>query len=144
MLESFGALADRLHIRQPQASKHLRTQPFQEFNHWLERYRANFEHQFDRLDHVLAQLQKKKKRCRKAGRKLDPSPFPAIAKSPSRAPSMPLGSWTTTPSASPKSSHNRSVPEAGPTSLALSITASAAASASLAQRPGIGDARRLS
>src|SRR5215475_9629334 len=70
-----GSVAERLKIRQPQASKHLRAladaglieaqrdaqrriyalraQPFQELDHWLERYRNRFEQQFERLDQVL-------------------------------------------------------------------------------------------
>ena len=78
-----GAVAERLGIRQPQASKHLRAlsdaglvevrpeaqrriyalraQPFQEIEHWLERYRSLFEEQFERLDAVLEELQASKK-----------------------------------------------------------------------------------
>ena|SRR5947209_5899452 len=78
-----GAVAERLGIRQPQASKHLRAlsdagvvevrpeaqrriyalrpQSFQEIDRWLERYRSLFEEQFDRLDAVLEELQAGKK-----------------------------------------------------------------------------------
>ena len=78
-----GTVAERLRIRQPQASKHLRAlsdaglvevrpdaqrrvyalraQPFQEIDGWLERYRNAFEDQFQRLDQVLAELQANKK-----------------------------------------------------------------------------------
>jgi DNA-binding transcriptional ArsR family regulator len=78
-----GTVADRLGIRQPQASKHLRVlsdaglvevrpdaqrriyalraQPFQEIDRWLERYRSLFEEQFERLDQVLEELQASKK-----------------------------------------------------------------------------------
>jgi DNA-binding transcriptional ArsR family regulator len=78
-----GTVADRLGIRQPQASKHLRVlseaglvevrpdaqrriyalraQPFQEIYRWLERYRSLFEEQFERLDQVLEELQARKK-----------------------------------------------------------------------------------
>ena len=74
-----GAVAERLGMRQPQASKHLRAlteaglvevrpeaqrriytlraQPFREIDHWLERYRSLFEEQFQRLDAVLEELQ---------------------------------------------------------------------------------------
>lgn len=74
-----GTVAERLRIRQPQASKHLRAlseaglvevhpdaqrrvyslraQPFQEIDGWLERYRNAFEQQFERLDRVLEELQ---------------------------------------------------------------------------------------
>ena len=78
-----GAVAERLGIRQPQASKHLRAlsdaglvevrptaqrriyalraHAFQEIDHWLERYRSLFEEQFERLDAVLEELQTSKK-----------------------------------------------------------------------------------
>ncbi|MBC8117613.1 MAG: winged helix-turn-helix transcriptional regulator [Candidatus Saccharimonas sp.] len=78
-----GAVAERLRIRQPQASKHLRAlsdaglvevrpdaqrriyalraKPFQEIDGWLERYRSVFEEQFERLDQVLEELQPSKK-----------------------------------------------------------------------------------
>jgi DNA-binding transcriptional ArsR family regulator len=78
-----GTIAERLCIRQPQASKHLRAlgdaglvevrpdaqrriyalraQPFQEIDGWLERYRGVFEEQFERLDQVLEELQASKK-----------------------------------------------------------------------------------
>src|SRR5438309_10849321 len=78
-----GAVAERLGIRQPQVSKHLkalsdagllevrpdaqrriyalRSQPFQAIDHWLERYRSLFEEQFERLDTVLEELQASRK-----------------------------------------------------------------------------------
>lgn len=78
-----GTVAQRLRIRQPQASKHLRAlsdaglvevhpeaqrriyalrrQPFQAIDGWLERYRSVFEQQFERLDGVLKELQAEKK-----------------------------------------------------------------------------------
>ena len=74
-----GTVAERLRIRQPQASKHLRAlsdaglvevrpdaqrriyalraRSFQEIDDWLERYRSVFEEQFERLDQVLEELQ---------------------------------------------------------------------------------------
>jgi DNA-binding transcriptional ArsR family regulator len=74
-----GALVDRLHIRQPQASKHLRVlseagivevrpsaqrriyalraQPLQELDVWLQRYRRLWEAQFERLDQLLGEMQ---------------------------------------------------------------------------------------
>jgi DNA-binding transcriptional ArsR family regulator len=77
-----GELADRLQIRQPQVSKHLRVlhesgvvdvhaeanrriyklrpDPFQGLHNWLERYRSIWEEKFDRLDNYLQQLQNKK------------------------------------------------------------------------------------
>jgi DNA-binding transcriptional ArsR family regulator len=73
-----GSVAERLGIRQPQASKHLRAladagllevqhdaqrriyalraEPFQDLDQWLERYRNLFEDQFQRLDGVLDEL----------------------------------------------------------------------------------------
>lgn len=93
-----GVIADRLGIRQPQASKHLRAlrdsglvemrqdsqrriyglraQPFREMNDWLERYRSLWEEQFQRLDQVLKELQvttkppkeKPKSKARRSGR----------------------------------------------------------------------------
>ena len=78
-----GMVADRLGMRQPQASKHLRVlcdaglvevrpdaqrriyglraQPFQEIDRWLERYRTLYEEQFERLDQVLDELQASRK-----------------------------------------------------------------------------------
>jgi DNA-binding transcriptional ArsR family regulator len=78
-----GAVAERLGMRQPQASKHLRAlsdaglvevrpeaqrriytlraQPFHEIDRWLEGYRSLFEEQFERLDAVLEELQASKK-----------------------------------------------------------------------------------
>lgn len=76
-----GELTDRLQLRQPQVSKHLRVLhesgvvevhadanrriyklrpgPFQDLNAWLERYRSIWEEKFDRLDSYLQQLQNK-------------------------------------------------------------------------------------
>jgi len=77
-----GEIAARLHIRQPQASKHLkvlseagiievqavanrrictlRPEPFQDLDDWLTTYRTLWEGRFDRLDDYLQQLQKSK------------------------------------------------------------------------------------
>lgn len=74
-----GVIADRLGMRQPQATKHLKTlsdsgvvemrrdaqrrvyslsaQPFRDIDGWLKRYRSLWEEQFDRLDTVLEELQ---------------------------------------------------------------------------------------
>lgn len=74
-----GVIADRLGIRQPQATKHLQTlsdcgvvemrrdaqrrvyslraQPFRDIDAWLERYRSLWEEQFERLDTVLQEIQ---------------------------------------------------------------------------------------
>lgn len=84
-----GSVAERLGIRQPQASKHLRAltavgllevrhdaqrriyalrgQAFRELDQWLERYRSLFEEQFERLDGVLEEL-KAGKRKKEKGR----------------------------------------------------------------------------
>jgi DNA-binding transcriptional ArsR family regulator len=70
-----GELADTLHIRQPQASKHLKVladagivevhpqanqriyelspKKFQEIDRWLDKYRAIWEGRFDALEKVL-------------------------------------------------------------------------------------------
>lgn len=77
-----GEIADRLHIRQPQASKHLKVladagivyvhpqankhiyelspKRFQELDAWLEKFRAMWEERFDRLERLLARKQKSK------------------------------------------------------------------------------------
>jgi DNA-binding transcriptional ArsR family regulator len=82
-----GLVAERLGIRQPQASKHLRAlahagllevqhdaqrriyalraDPFQDLDRWLERYRNLFEDQFQRLDGVLEELKATKSRKEK-------------------------------------------------------------------------------
>jgi DNA-binding transcriptional ArsR family regulator len=76
-----GELTDRLQLRQPQVSKHLRVlhesgivemhaeanrriyklrpDPFQDLHAWLESYRSIWEEKFDRLDSYLQQLQNK-------------------------------------------------------------------------------------
>jgi len=87
-----GDMVDRLHLRQPQVSKHLRVlseaglvdvrvdaqrriyalrpAPLRELEVWLERYRRIWEENFQRLDSVLEELKagelktKKKKRSR--------------------------------------------------------------------------------
>ena len=87
-----GDMVDRLRLRQPQVSKHLRVlseaglvdvrvdaqrriyalrpAPLQELEVWLERYRRIWEQNFQRLDSVLEELKagelktKKKKRRR--------------------------------------------------------------------------------
>lgn len=86
-----GAVADRLNIRQPQASKHLRAlndaglvevrpeaqrriyalraQPFHDLDGWLERFRTSLEPQFARLDRVLAEMQRPQKEKRKPTRR---------------------------------------------------------------------------
>ncbi|UUZ82907.1 metalloregulator ArsR/SmtB family transcription factor [Paenibacillus sp. P26] len=78
-----GEIADRLELRQPQVSKHLRVlsdsgivevhpdanrriyklrpQPFSELDDWLESFRRMWEERFDRLDDYLRQLQAKEK-----------------------------------------------------------------------------------
>jgi len=78
-----GEISERLNIRQPQASKHLRVlleagiveviadanrriyklrqEPFQEIDDWLVSYRRLWEDRFDRLDAYLQVLQNNKK-----------------------------------------------------------------------------------
>jgi len=75
-----GEIANQLHIRQPQASKHLkvlsdsgivevrpeanrriyrlRPEPFQEIDEWLESFLTMWEDRFERMDKYLKQLQK--------------------------------------------------------------------------------------
>lgn len=79
-----GEIAERLQLRQPQASKHLRVlseagiveaqvdanrriyrlrpDPFRELDDWLESYRVIWEERFDRLDDYLQKLQGKETR----------------------------------------------------------------------------------
>ncbi|WP_169082889.1 ArsR/SmtB family transcription factor [Paenibacillus sp. PL91] len=74
-----GEIADRLQIRQPQASKHLRVlldaelvevhadankrnyslriEQFKVLDEWLESYRRTWNERFDNLDHYLQKLQ---------------------------------------------------------------------------------------
>ncbi|MFD2445484.1 ArsR/SmtB family transcription factor [Bacillus sp. CGMCC 1.16607] len=76
-----GEIANRLQIRQPQASKHLRVlsdagiveaqvdanrriyqlraAPFKDMDAWLETYRHIWEERFDRLDDYLEKMLKK-------------------------------------------------------------------------------------
>lgn len=76
-----GEIADHLHIRQPQASKHLRVlyeagmvefdaeanrriyklrpEPFKALDLWLKEYRDIWEEKFDNLDRYLQDLQKR-------------------------------------------------------------------------------------
>jgi DNA-binding transcriptional ArsR family regulator len=75
-----GELAETLHIRQPQASKHLKVladagivavrpqanqriyeltpAKFQEIDTWLEKYRKLWEDRFDRLETLLKKVKK--------------------------------------------------------------------------------------
>jgi DNA-binding transcriptional ArsR family regulator len=77
---SVGEIADRLRIRQPQVSKHLRVlseagfvevhpvaqqriyqlrpQPFHELDVWLESYRHIWNERFDRLETYLQDVQR--------------------------------------------------------------------------------------
>jgi DNA-binding transcriptional ArsR family regulator len=77
-----GDIVDRLRLRQPQVSKHLRVltaaglvqvhqaaqqriyelrpQPFKELDVWLESYRDFWDESLDRLDDYLSKLQKEK------------------------------------------------------------------------------------
>lgn len=76
-----GEIAERLQLRQPQVSKHLRVlseaaivevrvdanrriykllpDPFRELNDWLENYRVIWEERYNRLDDYLQKLQGK-------------------------------------------------------------------------------------
>ncbi|AET57139.1 ArsR/SmtB family transcription factor [Paenibacillus terrae] len=78
-----GEIADRLGLRQPQASKHLkvlsdgglvevridanrriyalRSEPFQAMDFWLQSFRHIMEDRFDNLDNYLRELQNKEK-----------------------------------------------------------------------------------
>ncbi|MWC29862.1 ArsR/SmtB family transcription factor [Paenibacillus sp. MMS18-CY102] len=78
-----GEIADRLGLRQPQASKHLkvlsdngilemtaeanrriyklRAEPFQALDSWLNSFRRLMEERFDQLDDYLKELQNKQK-----------------------------------------------------------------------------------
>ncbi|WP_276356186.1 ArsR/SmtB family transcription factor [Cohnella caldifontis] len=77
---SVGEIAERLHLRQPQASKHLkflseaglvevraeanrriyrlRPEPLMEMDEWLESFRGMWEERFDRLSDYLLYLKK--------------------------------------------------------------------------------------
>lgn len=76
-----GELADKLHVRQPQVSKHLKVlsvagivtvhpqanqriyalspKKFQELDAWLEKYREIGDEQFDRLERLLEREKRK-------------------------------------------------------------------------------------
>ncbi|NBC67866.1 ArsR/SmtB family transcription factor [Paenibacillus sacheonensis] len=76
-----GDIADRLHLQQPQVSKHLRvlhdaglvgvqpaanrriykleTRPLQELDVWLDSFRRLWENRFDQLEDYLQELQRK-------------------------------------------------------------------------------------
>jgi DNA-binding transcriptional ArsR family regulator len=76
-------IGDRLHLNQPQASKHLRVlkeagvvevqaranqriyelraQPLQQLNSWLERYRRIWAERFDELDELFDELATKER-----------------------------------------------------------------------------------
>ena len=80
---SVGEIAERLQLRQPQASKHLRVlleaglveveaeanrrhyklriEPLKEMDEWLERYRRIWNERYDNLERYLQQLQAKPK-----------------------------------------------------------------------------------
>jgi DNA-binding transcriptional ArsR family regulator len=77
-----GEIVDRLGLRQPQVSKHLRvlsdaglvevrpvaqqriyalrSEPLQELDRWLQQYRQLWEERFEQLDDVIRDLQQEK------------------------------------------------------------------------------------
>lgn len=79
-----GEIGEKLHLQQPQVSKHLRVlkeaglvdvevraqqriyelraEPLKELDVWLERFRAMWDEQFDRLDDYLEQMKKTRNR----------------------------------------------------------------------------------
>jgi DNA-binding transcriptional ArsR family regulator len=81
-----GDMVDRLHLRQPQVSKHLRVlsdaglvdvrvdaqrriyalrpEPLQELEMWLERYRRLWEGNFQRLDALLEELKSDERKAK--------------------------------------------------------------------------------
>jgi DNA-binding transcriptional ArsR family regulator len=88
MLETFAPrsvndIGDRLHLNQPQVSKHLRVlkeaglvdvepraqqrlyelraKPLAELNSWLERYRSIWDARFQELDELVEQLKEKER-----------------------------------------------------------------------------------
>ena len=85
-----GEMVDRLHLRQPQVSKHLRVlsdaglvdvrvdaqrriyalrpAPLQELEVWVERYRRLWESNFQRLDALLQDLKRTELRAKKKPR----------------------------------------------------------------------------
>ena len=85
-----GEMVDRLHLRQPQVSKHLRVlsdaglvdvrvdaqrriyalrpAPLQELEVWVERYRRLWESNFQRLDALLQDLKRTELRAKKKTR----------------------------------------------------------------------------
>jgi DNA-binding transcriptional ArsR family regulator len=82
-----GEIGERLHLRQPQVSKHLRVlkdaglvavevraqqrfyelrpEPMRELNAWLERFREVWDARFERLDDYLEQMKKTRHRTKK-------------------------------------------------------------------------------
>ncbi len=81
---SVGEIANRLALRQPQASKHLRVlsdaglvearhaaqqriyhlqpKPFEELDSWLETFRRIWDTRFNKLDKILQELKEEQKR----------------------------------------------------------------------------------
>ena len=77
-----GEIVDRLGLRQPQVSKHLRvlsdaglvevrpvaqqriyalrSEPLRELDHWLQQYRQLWEERFEQLDDVIRDLQQER------------------------------------------------------------------------------------
>jgi DNA-binding transcriptional ArsR family regulator len=79
-----GEIAERLRLRQPQVSKHLRvlsdaglvdmrpvaqqriyhlrSEPFNELDKWLEKFRRRMDERYDRLDELISERKAKKGR----------------------------------------------------------------------------------
>jgi len=84
-----GEIAERLRLRQPQVSKHLRvlsdaglvdvrplaqqriyqlrSEPFTELDKWLETFRRRADERFDRLDDLISERKAKKEREKSHG-----------------------------------------------------------------------------
>jgi DNA-binding transcriptional ArsR family regulator len=86
-----GDIGERLHLAQPQVSKHLRVlkdaglvdvqplaqqrlyelrpQPLRRMHGWLERYRRVWEESFEQLDELVEELEKKERAHERSRRK---------------------------------------------------------------------------
>ncbi len=88
---SVNDIGDRLHLNQPQVSKHLRVlkeaglvdaraqaqqriyelrpQPLRQLHGWLERYRRVWEERFEEIDRIIEDIEEKEKSHEKRKRK---------------------------------------------------------------------------